>query len=74
MADLDDIVARLQAISEELADAGIDTLREAIASGATKRPDRERKLAQARRAVERAIVALQAEVAGVPGADDDPVT
>ena len=72
MADLPDIVARLQGISEELADAGMDALREAIASGATKRPERERKLAQARRAVERAIAVLQDEAAGVAGPDDDP--
>jgi hypothetical protein len=60
VADLEGIVERLQAISEELADAGIDTLREAIAEGASKRPDRERRIAQARRAVEKAIVSLQA--------------
>ena len=60
MADLEGIVERLQAISEELADAGIDTLREAIAEGASKRPDRERRIAQARRAVEKAMASLQA--------------
>jgi hypothetical protein len=60
VADLGGIVERLQAIAEELADAGIDTLREAIAEGASKRPDRERRIAQARRAVEKAIVSLEA--------------
>jgi hypothetical protein len=58
VTDLDDLRARLAAISEELADAGMEVLRQAVADGATRRPDAERRIAQARRAVERAVAAL----------------
>jgi hypothetical protein len=58
MADVADIRSRLQAIAEELADAGMDVLREAVAAGATKRPEADRHLGKARRAVERAITEL----------------
>jgi hypothetical protein len=70
MADVEGMRDRLQTIAEELADAGIDTLREAIAAGATKRPDAERHLVKARRAVERAIVELDRLVAA-PDAEAD---
>jgi stalled ribosome rescue protein Dom34 len=50
----DDIADRLEAISEELGDASIDVLSEAIRAGATTRPVEDKKLAQARRAVEKA--------------------
>lgn len=57
MADLDlsDLRSRLAAIAEELADASISVLREAVAAGETKRPDLDRRLTQARRAVEKAV-------------------
>jgi hypothetical protein len=58
MADLADMRARLEAIAEELADAGMDVLRQAVADGQTRRPEAERRIAQARRAVERAVAAL----------------
>jgi hypothetical protein len=73
VADLEGIVERLQAISEELADAGIDALREAIAEGASTRPDRERRITQARRAVEKAITSLHAAAGANPGGTDDMV-
>lgn len=49
-----DIRNRLAAISEELADLGLEVLREAVDDGATKRPTVERALAKARRSVEKA--------------------
>lgn len=60
MADerYDDIVARLQGISEELGDLSISTLRDAIESGQTSRPAEEKVLSQARRAVDKAITLL----------------
>lgn len=67
MADVADLRERLQSIAEELADAGIDVLREAVAAGATKRPDAERQLVKARRAVEKAIVELDRLVAAADG-------
>lgn len=58
MADLEDLRQRLEAIGEELADAAMEALREALEAGEGGRPDRERKLTQARRAVEKAVHAL----------------
>jgi hypothetical protein len=60
MADLDDLRSRLESIAEELADAGIDLLRRALEEGRSDRPEAERRVAQARRAVERAVAALNA--------------
>lgn len=50
---------RLEAIAEELADRAIDVLRTALSEGRTGRPDEERTLTQARRAVERAAGLLR---------------
>jgi hypothetical protein len=61
MADLDDVVARLEAAAEELADLALDALRGAVDRGDTARPADERALTRARAAVERAIGILQAQ-------------
>ena len=53
MADLEDIAARLDLLSEELADAAIEALRQALDEGERK-PELERRLTRARRAVDRA--------------------
>ena len=50
----DDLAERLSAISDEIADMAIDSIREALRSGATARPAAEKRLTQARRAVEKA--------------------
>lgn len=57
-SDLNDITERLRTISEELADRALHELKEAHRSGATKRPESEKSLSQARRAVEKAIAIL----------------
>ena len=57
--EFDDIRARLEAISEELADLGMERLRESIDAGGTELPVDERRLARARRAVEKAIGILR---------------
>jgi hypothetical protein len=57
-SDLNDITERLRTISEELADRALYELKEAHRSGATKRPESEKSLSQARRAVEKAIAIL----------------
>ena len=57
--DFDDIRARLEVISEELADLGMERLRESIDAGGTELPVDERRLARARRAVEKAIGILR---------------
>jgi hypothetical protein len=50
----DDLADRLESISEDLGDLSMDVLKEAMRSGATRRPDADKKLVQARRAVEKA--------------------
>ncbi|MGH9164895.1 MAG: hypothetical protein ACRDZW_05190, partial [Acidimicrobiales bacterium] len=57
VADLDDIRSRLERIAEDLADLAYDALR-AQAAGDTDAVEVERRLAKARRAVERAVAAL----------------
>jgi hypothetical protein len=56
--EFDDIRSRLQQISEELADLAIVRLRESIDAGGKELPVDERRLHQARRAVEKAIHVL----------------
>lgn len=55
----DDLIAQLESVSEILADRALDVLREASAGGATSRPEAERQLTQARRAVEKAVAILR---------------
>ncbi len=59
MADLDDIIERLRLASEDIADRALSVLSEASRAGEAKRPDAERALTQARRAVEKAINLLE---------------
>jgi hypothetical protein len=61
--ELAGIVERLRAISEELSDLGMLSLRAALDAG-DKRDPRERRLAQARRSVDKAAALLR-------GAGDD---
>ena len=66
MADVDGIRERLEAIAEELADLAMEALRAAVEAGEEKRPADERRLTQARRAVEKAAGLLkQGELDGV---------
>jgi hypothetical protein len=51
---VDELADRLRAISEEITDLAIDSLRESLRRGESKRPASERSLTQARRAVEKA--------------------
>ena len=55
----DELADRLSALSEEIADLAIDSIRSAIRSGQSGRPAAERQLTQARRAVEKAIHLLR---------------
>lgn len=56
--EFQEIRARLEAISEELADLAIERLRESIDAGGTELPVDERRLTRARRAVEKAAAIL----------------
>lgn len=55
---INDIVSRLESISEEIADKALDALKLAHREGAVKRPEIERQLTIARRAIEKAIQSL----------------
>ncbi len=48
------IAADLESLSERLGDVSVQLLREAVENGETKRPANERKVSQARRAVDKA--------------------
>jgi len=56
--NFDEIIEKLKSVSEILADKALDALKEAHQAGETKRPELERTLTQARRAVEKAISLL----------------
>ena len=76
MADLDDLVGRLEALAEDLADAALDRLRQnadAVRSGGEPDPDltaEEKRITRARRAVEKAASLLGAAPSG--GFDEGP--
>lgn len=55
----DEIRERLEAIGEELADLALDRLRQSVEDGCDRPPAAEKRLTQARRAVERAVAALR---------------
>lgn len=57
MSAVDDLRERLRAISEELADLAIDSLRESVEQGAAN-DRRERVITRARRAVDKAEATL----------------
>jgi hypothetical protein len=59
MRDVDDIVQSLQSIEEQLRDLAYDRLRVAAEDGDSEAVADERKVQQARRAVEKAIRALE---------------
>jgi hypothetical protein len=59
MSRIDHLVAQLEAIGEELDELAFDRLREASAEGVRERPEWDRRLVQARRAVEKAAAALR---------------
>ena len=51
---LSEIASELGAICERLDDIALEALREAVAAGATARPETERRIVRARNAIERA--------------------
>jgi hypothetical protein len=57
--EFDEIRARLEAISEELAELAMARLRDSIDAGGTELPVDERRLTRARRAVEKAASILR---------------
>lgn len=70
----DDLADRLEAIAEELAEAAIDTLKSSLRAGHTKPPVSEKRVTQARRAVEKAahlLRSLEVDTAADDGAHSD---
>jgi len=57
--DVEDVIARLESISEELADGALSALMEANARGDGRRPETERNITIARRSIEKAISTLR---------------
>jgi hypothetical protein len=61
---LTDLAGRLRAVEEELGELIVDVLREAVAGGATRRPDIDARLTRARNAVSKAVRLLEPEPEG----------
>ncbi len=59
MSDLEQLADRLDAIVADLDEIAFDRLREAVAEGATERPNEDKELARARRAAEKAAHILR---------------
>jgi hypothetical protein len=57
--EVEDLVERLEAVSEELAERALVALRAAVQDGATARPDVEKRLTRARRSVDKAVAVLR---------------
>ena len=64
-----ELADRLEAIVAELDELAFDELREAAAEGADRRPDSDKALTRARRAVEKAVDILRG-AAGTTPVDD----
>ena len=59
MADYQHLVDRLESVAADLDEIAFDQLREAVADGELARPPSDKKLMQARRAIEKAAVILR---------------
>jgi hypothetical protein len=66
MADLDDLIGRLESIESDLTDLSISLLRDSLESGDAETVAQEKRVSRARRAVEKAAGLL----AGMPSSDD----
>lgn len=59
MNDFSSLADRLESIVEDLDELAFDRLREAVADGATQRPQTDKELTKARRAAEKAAHILR---------------
>ena len=59
MSDLSHLVERLESVAADLDEIAFDRLREAVADGEVERPAADKRLMQARRAVEKAAHLLR---------------
>ena len=69
MSDYADLVERLESIAADLDEIAFDRLREAVADGEISRPAEDKRLMQARRAVEKAAAVLR-QLDGSDPSDD----
>jgi stalled ribosome rescue protein Dom34 len=70
----DELADRLDAVAEELSDLALDSLRAALERGDTSRPADEKRLTQARRAVEKAAHLLRTADGPTAGGQADDGT
>jgi hypothetical protein len=59
MGDYDGLIDRLESVAADLDEMAFDRLREAVADGDLVRPADDKKLMQARRAIEKAATVLR---------------
>ena len=59
MGEYASLVDRLESVAADLDEVAFDRLREAVADGETARPTDDRRLMQARRAIEKAAAILR---------------
>ena len=57
--EYDEFIERLESIAADLDELAFDRLREAVADGEVARPPEDKKLMQARRAIEKAAAVLR---------------
>lgn len=66
MADYEHLVDRLESVAADIDEIAFDRLREAVADGEIARPASDKKLMQARRAIEKAAAILRQLDEGQP--------
>jgi hypothetical protein len=59
MGEFDELIERLESVAADLDELAFDRLREAVADGEVTRPPDDKKLMQARRAIEKAAAVLR---------------
>ncbi len=59
MSDLDSLAEQLANIAEQIDEIAFDQLREAVSEGAMERPKTDKRLMQARRAIDKAAHLLR---------------
>ena len=57
--EYDNLIERLESVAADLDEIAFDRLREAVADGEVTRPAADKKLMQARRAIEKAAAVLR---------------
>jgi hypothetical protein len=65
------VADRLRIIADELDDASFTLLHDAVAEGATQRPQADKTLTQARRAIEKAAALIESLSRGDPDPEVD---